>query len=69
MITEKKEINWSIVKSVNAINVSEITIKFDNDLEIHRECHNYFINQDNYQDIIKNITDDELINKVIETFN
>ena len=68
MITEKKEINWSILKSVKAINVSEVTIELDKDLEVSRKCHNYFINQDNYQDIIKNITDNELMNKVMETF-
>ncbi len=68
MITEKKETQWILVTSQNAINVSEITSTFDGDLEINKTSHNYFINQDNYQNIIKNITDDELMNKVMETF-
>jgi hypothetical protein len=68
MITEKKQTQWILVPSVNAINVSEITSTFDGNLEINKTSHNYFINQDNYQDIIDSITDDELKNKIIEIY-
>ncbi len=68
MITEKKQTKYNFIKSQKAINISEITSTFDGDLKINKTSHNYFLNENTYQEHLDQINDEEKKNEIIEFF-